>query len=95
MSFKDKPNLYACEQCGKHLITVDREDGTTPMMLTCQVTEGCDGEMQSAWYRVAPALVSEATHEWYTPDAVELATMSLGMQQHVAQGGLALRKIPT
>ena len=93
MSFKDKPNLYQCEDCQGQIITVDRVDGTTPMMLACRATKDCEGEMQSAWYRVDPALVEQATYEWYTPDAAELATMSRGMQSHVEQGGLALREI--
>jgi len=80
-------NQYTCRTCGKTITTVDRDEGTTPMMLACRATQGCDGSMFSAMYRVDPNLTPD--WEWYKP-----AKLPKGdMREYVEMGGLLLREI--
>lgn len=80
-------NQYTCRTCGKTITTIDRDEGTTPMMLACRATEGCNGSMFSAMYRVAPYLTPE--WEWYKPTKLPKGDM----REYVEMGGLMLRKI--
>lgn len=76
----DKPG------CGAYIVTVDREPGVTPFMVSC----GLCGQMaHSKFYRVAPSLVP--THEWYRPDT--LSFLEPYEREHVEKGGLLLRTI--
>ena len=84
-------NAYTCKECGEAIVTVDRDEGVTPMMLACRATEGCQGRSFSSFYRVDPTLTP--TWEWYTPGKRELRRMSPEMRDHIERGGLALRKI--
>jgi hypothetical protein len=62
---KDEKNAYICqnkEACGNIMVTVDLEDGTTPMMLRC---DKCGGTAMSCWYRVPPDFVP--TYAWKKP----------------------------
>lgn len=88
-----KVNAYTCEKCAKKTITRDADNGVTPFMIDCVY---CGGMAQSAFYRVPQTLMP--THEWYHPDKPELLEMVaypelLSTIEHVAQGGLLLRKI--
>ena len=92
-SFQGKKNIYTCEKCGFHVVTVDRDEGVTPFMIACRAF-GCDGHMHSSMYRVFDQRI-KARFEWYRPGEPELAMMSPAMQDHVRMGGLAMREIAT
>lgn len=83
----DRINQYTCRTCGGVITTIDRDEGTTPMMLACRATKGCTGSMFSSMYRVAPYLTPE--WEWYKPEKLPKGEM----REHVEMGGLLLRKI--
>lgn len=93
-SLKGKKNIYVCRKCQGHIVTVDRDDGTTPFLVTCQATLHCDGTMQSSMYRVFDQSM-RATHEWYKPTILEIGQLSPAVTDHVMQGGLLLRLIST
>lgn len=80
-------NQYVCRSCGGVITTIDRDAGTTPLMLACRATAGCDGTMFSSMYRVAPYLTPE--WEWYKPEKLPTGEM----RQYIEMGGLLLRKI--
>lgn len=87
-----KKNIYVCGKCHGHIVTVDRDKGTTPFMLRCRATADCDGMMQSSLYRVFDQTIA-ASHEWYLPtDPAEIAALNPGSQHHVRMGGLLLRE---
>lgn len=87
--FKGKKNIYVCEQCKGHIVTVDLERGVTPFMVGCCATHGCKGMMKSSMYRVFDQEI-RADHEWYRPTAVE--ALKPWEADHVSRGGLLLRK---
>lgn len=87
--FKGKKNIYTCEKCKGHIVTVDLERGVTPFMIGCKSTVNCKGMMQSSMYRVFDQEM-RADHEWYKPTAVQ--SLSPWERDHVSQGGLLLRK---
>jgi hypothetical protein len=84
-----KKNQYYCVSCRRAVVTVDRDDGVTPMLIPCQF--GCKAVMHSAFYKVNQDL--PATHEWYRPGEEELKNASPAMRDHVSRGGLDIRKI--
>jgi|GEM_PF-1412178 len=88
-SLVGKKNVYICVSCERGVVTVDREDGVTPMLIPCQF--GCKAVMHSQFYRVQQDL--PATHEWYRPTEEELRDASPAMRDHVSRGGLDIRKI--
>lgn len=81
-----RKNAYECEKCGSYIVTVDREPGVTPFMVSCG---NCSSMATSKFYRVQAYL--EPTHEWYRPET--LAGLKGGVREHVENGGLLLRKI--
>src|SRR5216684_4480443 len=88
--FQGKKNIYVCDTCKGHIVTVDRDRGVTPFMIECKATASCKGLMQSSMYRVFDQNM-RADHEWYKPIAPEIVKPHL--QPHVDQGGLLMRKI--
>lgn len=88
--FKGKKNIYTCDKCGGHIVTVDVDDGVTPFMLTCKVDEACDGTMRSSMYRVFDQGM-KASHEWYRPSPATGGRLSASALDHVMKGGLLLR----
>ena len=90
--FKDRRNIYVCDACNGHIVTVDLEEGVTPFMLPCMCKEGCKGLMQSSMYRVFDQRMA-ASHEWYRPAEAEIAALSPGYRDHVKNGGLLIRKV--
>ena len=94
--FKGKKNVYTCKQ-NHRTVTIDRDDGTTPFMIQCLFgPEGsapvCKSMAESSFYRCDQSLV--ATHEWYKPSAEEMSREKRpAILQHVAMGGLLLRRI--
>lgn len=87
----DRINMYTCTSCSRFIVTVDRVEGTTPMMLACRAMPGCQGMSYSAFYRVRPGLVPD--HEWYRPEGAEYDALNDAMKQHVDMGGLDIRRI--
>lgn len=87
--FKGKKNIYVCDKCKGHVVTIDKDEGVTPFMIECKATIFCDGMMQSSFYRVFDQNM-RADWEWYRPTAPEIVKPHL--QHHVDQGGLLLRK---
>ena len=90
MSQQYKKNLYVCEVCDLHIITIDRDNGTTPYLMGCQ-TELCNALMRSRVYRIDQAWMP--SHEWYKPSEEETAKQNPAIKQHIEFGGLLLRKI--
>lgn len=88
MSYRGRINQYTCQKCGSVITTIDIDEGTTPMMLPCQVTNKCKGWMRSGFYLVDQHLTPD--HEWYKP--VELP-MHRAEREHVQMGGLLIRKV--
>ena len=84
---KPTRNRYTCQKCGKWIITMDVDEGATPFMLGCRATEGCDGIMQSGFYRVRDD-EGPATFLWRKPTKAEYKTASKWMRRHFDAGGL-------
>ena len=89
--FAGKKNIYTCDTCHGHIVTIDLEDGVTPFMIGCRATERCKGMMKSSMYRVFDQTMA-ATHEWYKPGSAE--NLDYDTRKHVEQGGLLLRPAP-
>lgn len=92
MSYVGRKNVYVGEACGLHTVTVDRDDGVTPFMITCRA-DLCRGKARSSFYRVDQRL--RASHEWYRPDEATVTREERkhpGTREYVAQGGLLLRE---
>ena len=89
MSYKGKKNIYTCEECHEHIVTVDVDDGTTPFLTGCVCTKGCAGLMKSSMYNVFHQSVN-AEWEWYRPSV--FSHLSEGTRDHIAKGGLILRR---
>lgn len=85
---KGEKNLYRCEKCNEAVITVDTDDGTTPMMIRCRASVNCYGVMISSLYRNVPD--SEPLFEWRKPTKSEYRRSSAAMQHHFDMGGLDL-----
>jgi hypothetical protein len=90
-------NAYKCSDCHKVIVTIDVDRGTTPAMLACRRTEGCEGLMMSAGYPSTPFpahLESLPHYEWYRPESDVLGRFDKSSEahQHVIMGGLILRK---
>lgn len=94
MSLIGKHNSYTCDTCRKSIITIDRDDGTTPFMLGCRATAGCKGMMQSAFY-TGPLINAgaQATFEWRKATYKEYVRASREMKQHFDMGGLDIHPI--
>lgn len=86
---KGKKNAYRCQKCGLVIVTEDIDEGVTPFTLRCRATKGCEGRMESMFYRIPQELV--AHFEWYRPDSEESLTLPQSALTHVGLGGLLLR----
>lgn len=85
---KGQINQYHCNVCGKKITTIDRDDGTTPMFLSCYHTGMvCAGTMRSSFYQVDQTLVPN--YEWVKPTE----KVPKHFRDYVKRGGLMLRKI--
>lgn len=87
MSFQGKLNRYTCGKCMQSIITVDRDDGTTPYAINCYCTAQCGGMMTSAFYK---AVDGRPTHEWRRPTIAEFNKLNGWNREHVRKGGLIL-----
>jgi hypothetical protein len=93
MSFKGKINTYTCP-AGHVTVTIDTDDGTTPMVLRCRQKHddgkhNCTEFAKSAWYRCDQSLPPE--YEWYKPASTK--GLHGDEKSHVEMGGLLIRKI--
>ena len=101
-------NAYYCDACRGYVVTIDLDGGVTPMFLACRVAgepgdaNPCDGTMSSMMYPPLPwpdtdangtPIPTEPTWEWYRPEKTELTAMSPNTIEHVANGGLLLRRV--
>jgi hypothetical protein len=102
MSFEGKKNAYYCEDCKGYIVTIDRDEGVTPMFLACRTGRSCKGSMRSMMYPDEPwpavdgfgnPIPTEPTWEWYRPDSNKVRKMSRDMKEHIAKGGLDLGRI--
>lgn len=85
-----KKNIYTCSLCKKTIVTVDRDEGTTPfILLACKATSGCNGEMESSFYTCDQSLTAQ--YEWFRPGPS--MHLSPAVKDHVRRGGLVLRSI--
>lgn len=90
-SFIGRKNIYVCEECRGHIVTMDLEDGVTPFLIGCQVTEECSGMMKSSMYRVYDQSM-KAGYFWAKPESLD--DLSPGERAHVENGGLLLNEAP-
>lgn len=98
-----KLNIYTCEGCRAHIVTRDLTEGVTSFMLSAMeyCPNRCGQEihginrvmMTSSMYRVWDQSMRE-DYQWYSPTAEQLVTDDIGpaRREHVAKGGLLLRK---
>lgn len=94
-------NAYRCPDCGGYIVTVDRDEGVTPMFLACRVKgdpsdpgNDCKGRMASMGYPPEPwPIDATPTWEWYRPEGEAYAAMNAEMRDHIDRGGLALRPL--
>lgn len=94
----EKRNAYFCKSCRKVTITVDVDEGVTPMFIPCF---HCKNEMANSFmYQLPGCLRFDFTNginilpadlEWYKPDDQEIAKLSYGQKEHVLHGGLLSR----
>lgn len=84
-----KKNKYTCDRCNKSIITIDSDEGTTPMLLGCRFS--CGGTMHSHWYREIEDLPPD--YEWYKPSLKWARRQGPAMLDHVRSGGLDIRKV--
>src|SRR5690348_4544650 len=98
MSFQYKKNMYICEACFNRIVTIDRDAGVTPFLISCSqwINKDCDSrnKARSVLYRISQD--AEPTHEWYRSNPDEIAGMKNpeSCLDHHKNGGLFLRKIP-
>src|SRR5688572_17032304 len=88
-----KINTYTCPK-GHVTVTIDTDEGVTPMMLRCKQRDddgkhNCTEMASSAWYKCDQTLQPE--YEWYKPTS--LKGFSPSMKEHIKLGGLEIRKI--
>lgn len=87
MSYPQNPiNVYICEVCAGHTVTIDREPGVTPFMLRCRATKDCGGSAFSQFYSVPQDLTP--SYEWRKPTKTEYFQQDKETREHVDKGGL-------
>ena len=85
-------NRYVCQGCGKSIVTINCDEGTTPFMLICKFKCLPPIGMYSSFYKVDADM--EPTYEWYRPVGEEYDNLSQDEREnHVDLGGLLLREI--
>ncbi|KQW22131.1 hypothetical protein ASC80_01670 [Afipia sp. Root123D2] len=89
-AFKGKKNIYVCDACHGHIVTIDVDAGVTPFMINCRAHPRCKGTMRSSMYRVFDQDMA-ASHEWYRPTPDDC--LRPGEIEHVLKGGLLLRTV--
>lgn len=94
MSLVGRENVYTCQKCGGFTVTVDVDDGVTPMFMGCRAKKNCDGYAGSAMYPPGPRPqhVPAPAWEWYRPAPEALSGLTVSERDHVEGGGLLLRR---
>jgi hypothetical protein len=82
-------NKYICVKCHRSIVTRYDNVGTTPFMLRCRATPGCDGMMQSQFGNVSK--MDSASHEWFL--RTDFERMEPDELMHAKQGGAFIRRI--
>jgi len=97
----NKRNAYFCQKCRRVYITVDIDEGTTPMIIHC---DACGSYAISMMYSLSVVFkldLSEGRYppneitpdfEFYKPCQAEYAGLLPSQQGHVDNGGLLMRK---
>lgn len=95
----ERRNAYFCKSCRKVTLTVDVDEGVTPMFIPCF---HCKNEMANSFmYQLPGCLRFDFTNgvnilpadlEWYKPSDQEMSKLSRGEREHVLKGGLLSRK---
>lgn len=85
--FGNGKNRYTCDTCSKHVITEDRDEGTTPFTIRCKATLACNGIMVSSCYR-GVANDEVPSFIWRKPTPSEISRATKPMLEHFAMGGL-------
>lgn len=104
-----RKNAYWCPDCHGYVVTIDADEGVTPMFLACRVKgdptdpqNDCKGRMHSMMYPAEPwppedgygnQIPTEPTWEWYGPTPDEVKRADDATREHVRKGGLLLRKL--
>ena len=100
MSFKGRYNVYTCPD-GHHTVTLDVDDGVTPMFLACRhdgTETGCMKRATSSCYPDGPLpeflreKFEQFGWEWYRPSLKWARRKGPEMLDHVLRGGLDLRR---
>lgn len=86
-------NGYHCPSCGGRWLTVDLDEGATPMFSPCFAKEGCRGTANSMGYPKGSPPNLPLLIEWYWP--MSLSGLSMEMAEHVRRGGLMRRATKT
>ncbi len=90
-----KRNAYTCRTCGKTIVTIDEDEGTTPFMLAhTSIGAKCAGMMQSHVYR-GEVVESDAAASfvWRKPTPKEYRAARRLLRYHFDQGGLGIYPI--
>ena len=82
-------NAYECPS-GHSTITVDLDEGVTPMVIKCQHPD-CVQYGSSRWYSCNQSL--QPTHGFYRPARAEIDDLDPHSRHPVDQGGLLLRAL--
>ena len=95
MSYQEKINVFICSK-GHKTVTIDTDDGVTPMMLRCRQRDddgkhNCTEMACSSFYKVDQILKPD--YEWYRPSSFK--GYDVNTKEHLKLGGLLLRKIET
>ena len=85
---KGRKNLYRCQACRESIVTLDLDEGTTPMFLGCHVTPKCKGLMASTMYRNPQGLPHQ--YEFFRPASLD--GYGPDMLEHLEKGGLSFRR---
>lgn len=89
-----RKNAYHCPKCGKYTVTIDIDEGITPMFFGCKATPNCTGTGHSMFYRVdGIENLPEPIIEWYKPTEAEARAKGQAEFAHAKQGGLSYRMI--
>jgi hypothetical protein len=95
----ERRNAYFCKECRKVTITVDIDNGVTPMFIKCHY---CYGAMANSFmynlpgclrYDFSNGKIAElpADLEWYKPSSEEYEKLSPHEKEHIDKGGLIYR----
>lgn len=100
-----RENCYVCNVCHGLTVTVDVDEGVTPMFIRCKridsqyteervIRKQCNGTARSGLYPKAPrpSTIPAPKFEWYNPTTTELSKLDEETQDYVLKGGLLLRE---